>query len=143
MWEAVEDKRPGWGSSACWLHFRLGLRSHGVMLLKLRGPNIFLLKFSIKNKSSSTEEEEVQRSMVLCPGLYRLPGCPALGTRASLRAMTYFWSISRVFSFPSVIFFFFLFFFGCLVSAILPNEDRDLSHPHLPLLELSFKPQTN
>lgn len=107
MWEAVEDKRPGWGSSACWLHFRLGLHSHGVMLLKLRGPNIFFLKFSIENKSSSTEEEEVQRSMVLCPGLYRLPGCPALGTCASLWAMTYFWSISREFSFPSVIFFFF------------------------------------
>lgn len=54
--EAVEDKGPGWGGSARWLHFRLGLHSHGIMLLKLGGPNVFLLKFYIKNKNSSTEE---------------------------------------------------------------------------------------
>lgn len=69
MWEAVEDKRPGWGSSACWLHFRLGLCSHGVMLLKLRGPNIFLLKFSIKNKT-------VQQRRRRCRG----PWSSALGS---------------------------------------------------------------
>lgn len=51
MWEAVEDKGPGWDSSACWLHFRLGLRSHGVILLKLRGPNIFCLSSLLKTKA--------------------------------------------------------------------------------------------
>lgn len=73
MGEAVEDKGPGWGGSACWLHFRLGLHSHGIMLLKLGGPNVFCLSSIIKTRTVQQRRAEVHGPLPWALQIARLP----------------------------------------------------------------------